>query len=166
MSFASCVQRRRPHGRRCLAHARRDRLAAVGARRRDSPARRRRVQSCEVSRVRSVAALRARPHRPRGPRGRVRARGFGTILRAINSAVPGPAGALLERTFAQAQKVGLEHRFVPLSNRARGHDRHRDDLDGPASSEGSTAFTASRRMGPSSTNTVAPSGSRSWWAAP
>jgi uncharacterized BrkB/YihY/UPF0761 family membrane protein len=37
-----------------------------------------------------------------------------TILGAINSAVPGPAGALLERTFAQAQKIGLEHRFLPL----------------------------------------------------
>ncbi|MDB4979860.1 MAG: ribonuclease [Myxococcales bacterium] len=37
-----------------------------------------------------------------------------TILSAIDSAVPGPAGALLERTFAQAQKIGLEHRFLPL----------------------------------------------------
>jgi uncharacterized BrkB/YihY/UPF0761 family membrane protein len=37
-----------------------------------------------------------------------------TILRVIDSAVPGPAGDLLERTFAQAQKVGLEHRFLPL----------------------------------------------------
>jgi uncharacterized BrkB/YihY/UPF0761 family membrane protein len=37
-----------------------------------------------------------------------------TILGAIDSSVPGPAGALLERTFAQAQQVGLEHRFLPL----------------------------------------------------
>jgi YihY family inner membrane protein len=37
-----------------------------------------------------------------------------TVLSAIESAVPGPAGHLLARTFAQAQKVGLEHRFLPL----------------------------------------------------
>jgi YihY family inner membrane protein len=37
-----------------------------------------------------------------------------TILGAIESAVPGPAGSLLIRTFAQAQKIGLEHRFLPL----------------------------------------------------
>jgi YihY family inner membrane protein len=37
-----------------------------------------------------------------------------TILGAIDDAVPGPAGALLERTFEQAQKIGLEHRFLPL----------------------------------------------------
>ncbi len=37
-----------------------------------------------------------------------------TIQGAIDSAVPGPAGALLERTFAQARNVGLEHRFMPL----------------------------------------------------
>ncbi len=37
-----------------------------------------------------------------------------TILRAIESAVPGPAGGLLTRVFAQAQRVGLEHRLLPL----------------------------------------------------
>ncbi len=37
-----------------------------------------------------------------------------TILTAIESAVPGPAGGLLTRVFAQAQRVGLEHRLVPL----------------------------------------------------
>jgi uncharacterized BrkB/YihY/UPF0761 family membrane protein len=37
-----------------------------------------------------------------------------TILGAIKNAVPGPAGSLLVRVFAQAQRVGLEHRFVPL----------------------------------------------------
>jgi YihY family inner membrane protein len=37
-----------------------------------------------------------------------------TILGAIESAVPGPAGSLLTRTFAQAQKIGFEHRFLPL----------------------------------------------------
>ena len=41
--------------------------------------------------------------------------GFGrTILQAIQSAVPGPAGSLLTSAFAQAQQVGLEHRFLPL----------------------------------------------------
>ena len=37
-----------------------------------------------------------------------------TILSAIESAVPGPAGGLLTRVFAQAQRVGLEHRLLPL----------------------------------------------------
>jgi uncharacterized BrkB/YihY/UPF0761 family membrane protein len=37
-----------------------------------------------------------------------------TILGAIENAVPGPAGSLLVRVFAQAQQVGLEHRFLPL----------------------------------------------------
>ena len=37
-----------------------------------------------------------------------------TILGAIESAVPGPAGGLLTRVFAQAQRVGLEHRLLPL----------------------------------------------------
>jgi uncharacterized BrkB/YihY/UPF0761 family membrane protein len=37
-----------------------------------------------------------------------------TILGAIENAVPGPAGSLLIRVFAQAQQVGLEHRFLPL----------------------------------------------------
>lgn len=37
-----------------------------------------------------------------------------TILTAIESAVPGPAGGLLTRVFAQAQRVGLEHRLVLL----------------------------------------------------
>ena len=36
------------------------------------------------------------------------------ILGAIENAVPGPAGSLLIRVFAQAQQVGLEHRFLPL----------------------------------------------------
>jgi uncharacterized BrkB/YihY/UPF0761 family membrane protein len=38
-----------------------------------------------------------------------------TILGAIEKAVPGPAGDLLTRAFAQALKVGLEHRFLPLA---------------------------------------------------
>jgi YihY family inner membrane protein len=38
-----------------------------------------------------------------------------TVLGAIGHAVPGPAGSLLVRTFAQAQKVGLEHRWLPLA---------------------------------------------------
>jgi YihY family inner membrane protein len=37
-----------------------------------------------------------------------------TVLGAIENAVPGPAGSLLIRVFAQAQQVGLEHRFLPL----------------------------------------------------
>jgi uncharacterized BrkB/YihY/UPF0761 family membrane protein len=37
-----------------------------------------------------------------------------TILGAIENSVPGPAGGLLTRAFAQAQRVGLEHRFLPL----------------------------------------------------
>ena len=37
-----------------------------------------------------------------------------TILGAIENAVPGPAGSLLIRVFADAQQVGLEHRFLPL----------------------------------------------------
>jgi uncharacterized BrkB/YihY/UPF0761 family membrane protein len=37
-----------------------------------------------------------------------------TILGAIQDAVPGPAGGLLARTCAQAAKIGLEHRFLPL----------------------------------------------------
>ncbi|HET6282326.1 MAG TPA: YihY/virulence factor BrkB family protein [Polyangia bacterium] len=37
-----------------------------------------------------------------------------TILGAIGHAVPGPAGSLLARTFAQAQKLGFEHRWLPL----------------------------------------------------
>jgi uncharacterized BrkB/YihY/UPF0761 family membrane protein len=37
-----------------------------------------------------------------------------TILGAIENAVPGPAGNLLIRAFAQAQRIGLEHRFLPL----------------------------------------------------
>jgi uncharacterized BrkB/YihY/UPF0761 family membrane protein len=37
-----------------------------------------------------------------------------TIRGAIDYAVPGPAGGLLERTFVQAQRVGLEHRALPL----------------------------------------------------
>jgi YihY family inner membrane protein len=37
-----------------------------------------------------------------------------TILGAIENAVPGPAGSLLKRAFAQAQQIGLEHRFLPL----------------------------------------------------
>jgi len=36
------------------------------------------------------------------------------ILGAIENAVPGPAGSLLIKVFAQAQQVGLEHRFLPL----------------------------------------------------
>jgi YihY family inner membrane protein len=38
-----------------------------------------------------------------------------TILGAIEHSVPGPAGSLLERTFAQAQRIGLEHRSLPLA---------------------------------------------------
>ena len=37
-----------------------------------------------------------------------------TVRDAISYAVPGPAGGLLERSFEQAQKVGLEHRSLPL----------------------------------------------------
>jgi len=37
-----------------------------------------------------------------------------TILTAIESAVPGPAAGLLSKVFAQAQRVGLEHRLLPL----------------------------------------------------
>jgi len=37
-----------------------------------------------------------------------------TIFGAIDSSVPGPAGGLLARTLAQAEKIGLEHRFLPL----------------------------------------------------
>ena len=37
-----------------------------------------------------------------------------TILSAIESAVPGPAGGLLTGVFAQAQRVGFEHRLLPL----------------------------------------------------
>jgi YihY family inner membrane protein len=37
-----------------------------------------------------------------------------TILGAIENAVPGPAGSLLTWAFAQAQQVGVEHRFIPL----------------------------------------------------
>ena len=37
-----------------------------------------------------------------------------TILGAIENAVPGPAGSLLKRAFAQAQQIGLEHRSLPL----------------------------------------------------
>ena len=37
-----------------------------------------------------------------------------TILGAIENAVPGPAGSFLTRAFVQAQRIGLEHRFLPL----------------------------------------------------
>jgi len=37
-----------------------------------------------------------------------------TILGGIDKAVPGPASSLLAWTFAQAQKVGLEHKSLPL----------------------------------------------------
>jgi uncharacterized BrkB/YihY/UPF0761 family membrane protein len=37
-----------------------------------------------------------------------------TIFGAIDSLVPGPAGGLLARTIAQAEKIGLEHRVLPL----------------------------------------------------
>jgi uncharacterized BrkB/YihY/UPF0761 family membrane protein len=37
-----------------------------------------------------------------------------TILGGIEKAVPGPASSLLTWTFAQAQKVGLEHKSLPL----------------------------------------------------
>src|SRR5438045_1945422 len=37
-----------------------------------------------------------------------------TILRAIDGAVPGPAGSLLARAFAQARQVAFEHRSLPL----------------------------------------------------
>jgi YihY family inner membrane protein len=37
-----------------------------------------------------------------------------TILGTIENAIPGPAGSLLIRVCAQAQQVGLEHRFLPL----------------------------------------------------
>lgn len=37
-----------------------------------------------------------------------------TILGGIEKAAPGPASSLLTWTFAQAQKVGLEHRSLPL----------------------------------------------------
>ncbi|HEY2730099.1 MAG TPA: YihY/virulence factor BrkB family protein [Polyangia bacterium] len=37
-----------------------------------------------------------------------------TIFSAVAKTVPGPAGHVLARAVAQAQKVGLEHRFLPL----------------------------------------------------
>ncbi len=37
-----------------------------------------------------------------------------TILGGIDKAVPGPASSLLTWTFAQAQRVGLEHKSLPL----------------------------------------------------
>jgi uncharacterized BrkB/YihY/UPF0761 family membrane protein len=38
-----------------------------------------------------------------------------TVLGVIENAAPGPAAGLLTWAFAQAQKVGLEHRWLPLT---------------------------------------------------